>query len=416
MHFTSIKILFFVFAKAVAASGIIFFTMYFTAVLGVLLTGKFLFLLSISIGFSIYLKAGLENLIIKRMAIYESESDWAGYSLIWKYAHELLLRRALNLMLFFIILSLASWWFGATWWWQILVIFIIAIAISLMGLLSSRMKANSQPAYSVFEEVNGVLLMCIPIYLLISDLIIGGHYSHIALPLTFLLTCLVVYVIGLLLASGILMPSVKGLKVELEAERLDFYLISISTFLMHWGVLVVVGFILDEQSVAIYNAAHRTAFLVNFILLLVNIILAPKLAVLHSRGQYRDLFVIMRRSVIFMSLVAFPVCLILIVFSSNIMAIYGSVFDSGSIVLCILSFAQLINVVTGPVGFFLNMSGHQRVMRNLVLTVSVITLLSLIFLGSAFGMLGIATAIAAGIIVQNIAAARIGWRVLRANI
>jgi O-antigen/teichoic acid export membrane protein len=43
-----------------------------------------------------------------------------------------------------------------------------------------------------------------------------------------------------------------------------------------------------------------------------------------------------------------------------LLGLYGEAFRSGASVLVVLAIGQIVNGATGPVGYLLNMTGHER--------------------------------------------------------
>jgi O-antigen/teichoic acid export membrane protein len=77
-------------------------------------------------------------------------------------------------------------------------------------------------------------------------------------------------------------------------------------------------------------------------------------------------------------------------------------------VFIILIFGQVINVITGAVAMLLNMTGHEKEMRTIMLKSLFITAVLFIVLTGLIGVFGAAISISVGLILQNSLAS---WRV-----
>jgi len=87
----------------------------------------------------------------------------------------------------------------------------------------------------------------------------------------------------------------------------------------------------------------------------------------------------------------------------------GEGFEPAAPLLQIIALAQLVNVATGSVGFLLNMTGHERYMRNIALLCSSAGLVGFLVLTPWFGAFGAALALAFVLVAQNLLAMFFVW-------
>jgi O-antigen/teichoic acid export membrane protein len=111
-----------------------------------------------------------------------------------------------------------------------------------------------------------------------------------------------------------------------------------------------------------------------------------------------------------MGVFATPMVLILCLFPRTILGAIGPQLAVAAPLLVILSLGQLVNVVSGSVGFLLNMTGHERDMRNIVLVSGPFAILAALALIPPFGVTGAAVATALAVSMQNLGAV---WMVKR---
>jgi O-antigen/teichoic acid export membrane protein len=139
------------------------------------------------------------------------------------------------------------------------------------------------------------------------------------------------------------------------------WLVAGMRFLMNQTDILLLGILVDTTTAGIYGVASRLARLVTFGLSAANSISAPLISELHSRGDVdalqRMVTFTCRGTTLWSLLFAGAV----IVFSSPLLALYGQEFRAGAPVLLVLAVGQIVNGATGPVGFLLNMTGHERV-------------------------------------------------------
>ncbi|MDO6461488.1 polysaccharide biosynthesis C-terminal domain-containing protein [Granulosicoccaceae sp. 1_MG-2023] len=174
--------------------------------------------------------------------------------------------------------------------------------------------------------------------------------------------------------------------------------------LVNWsGILVASVFVLPER-IAELAAAQRVSMLVAFILVVANMVVAPKFArlwVTDQLGLLERLVKITSRVMIFVaSVVLFSV----FVFAEDIMGLFGAGFKDSSALLVILSIGQFVNVATGSVGMLLNMSGHERDFRRVTSFSGPLAFLLSVVGAAYWGIFGAAIATAVSLGVQNVLA------------
>jgi O-antigen/teichoic acid export membrane protein len=186
--------------------------------------------------------------------------------------------------------------------------------------------------------------------------------------------------------------------------------ISLLTILQEVMDMLLAGIWLDSQALGVYAIALRAVMAIRFASFAVNTIAAPQFAALYAQGKMTDLDHLTRHTALLASLVCLPFAILYLAIPQTVMHLFGEDFTGGAAVLLILTIGQLINTFTGSIGELLVMTGHEKVMRNLVL-MSMLTSLSLqVILTPRYGMIGAALASASGIILFNVTAALFAWR------
>lgn len=157
-----------------------------------------------------------------------------------------------------------------------------------------------------------------------------------------------------------------------------------------------------NADVGIFSVAYRTAMVTSYILVAVNTIAAPKFASLYKQGDMKALGSMARNSAKLMTLVASPIFLLFVLSPGWVMRLFGSQFVEGAAVLIILALGQFVNVATGSVGCLLMMSGHERLMRNNVIGISILHLATCLLLIPWAGAIGAAIATAISLAAMNL--------------
>lgn len=191
---------------------------------------------------------------------------------------------------------------------------------------------------------------------------------------------------------------------ELFQSCLPLWIVVIMQQTVQWSGQFIAGVWVEPEQIAQLAVAQRTAMLVTFILMAVNLVVAPRFADLYKQGKHKELESLALVSVKLMVLFALPIVLMMLVFSEFLMGLFGDGFQGGSHLLQILAIGQFINVVTGSVGYLLTMSGHEKDMRNTSLISGPIALALGFSLIPVFGATGAAVTTAIAIATQNLIA------------
>ncbi len=267
-------------------------------------------------------------------------------------------------------------------------------------LLSSQLQALRLVPQSIFVLSIGVPLgvaLCawvLPVY---SAMAVGGLYVSAGA---------VTLALGLFwwYRSVPKAPIVVVDKSELWASCLPLWVTTMMSVLALWSSQFIAGVWVSAEEVAQLAVAQRTANLVSFILVAVNLVVAPRFAALYKQGKHEELRRLALRSVRLMSLVGGPVVLFLCLFPAWVMSFFGPEYRAAAPLMVILALGQFVNVITGSVGFLLTMSGHERDMRNVVLFSGPFAVLAALVLTPWYGVTGAALATALAVSVQNLGA------------
>ena len=158
------------------------------------------------------------------------------------------------------------------------------------------------------------------------------------------------------------------------------------------------------EQLAILAVARRTAILTSFILMAVNLVVAPKFAALYKQGKTNELESIALQATRLMVLFALPIVGFMLLFPEWLMWLFGEEYKAGANLLRILAVGQFINVMTGSVGFLLSMSGHERDLRNVVFICGPMAIILALILTPLYGVTGAAVATAIALASQNLLA------------
>lgn len=191
---------------------------------------------------------------------------------------------------------------------------------------------------------------------------------------------------------------------ELWKSSSNLWVAATMILLVQWSANITAGFFVDPEEFAYLSAAQRTAGLISFVLVVINMTVAPRFAKLWKAQKIEELSSLAGRSTLAMILAAMPLFCGALFFSDKVMLLFGPEYLAGSHLLMIMAFGQIINVATGSVGYLLNMSGHDKDFRRITLVSGITSILIAVSATWQWGVEGAAYATAFAIAMQNILA------------
>lgn len=185
-------------------------------------------------------------------------------------------------------------------------------------------------------------------------------------------TLFITFLAFLLLVMWHLLTMKKGLPREVfsseamykikEWLKTSLSLLLVSGFLMiiNRTDVIMLGIFSTKAQVGIYNVAYKVATLTSFILMAVNAIAAPTISELYHQGKMKELQQFARKiaHLIFWPTLVFSAGLA--IFAGFILGLFGKAFINGKILLIILLVGRLVGSCVGSVGYYLNLTGHER--------------------------------------------------------
>lgn len=183
---------------------------------------------------------------------------------------------------------------------------------------------------------------------------------------------------------------------------LPLWIVLVMSQLIQWSGQFIAGAYVSPEQIAQLAAAQRTALLSSFVLMAVNLVVAPRFAAMHRQGDMDGVRRVALMSVRMMLLAATPIIALMLLFPDWLMWLFGDGFEAGAPLLRILAIGQFVNLATGPVGYLLMMTGHEKDMRNSLLLIAPASVLVSFWLIPAYGAVGAALATALAVASQNL--------------
>lgn len=222
-----------------------------------------------------------------------------------------------------------------------------------------------------------------------------------------LFTTIVAFIIGcILLAKAIsLLPQTNLPKYDAKAwsrSILPFLLIGLTHTINNKTDTLMLGYIKAPELVGMYFVSSRGAEIIGFILMAVNLSIAPEIARLYAEGNLNRLQKLITKSSQITFFTSFLLGGLFVVCGTWFLKLFGSEFTQGYLALIILCTAQIFNSFIGSVGILLDMTGHEK---DSAIGISLSSVCNIIFNAvfiPRWGMEGAAIATAISIFIWNI--------------
>lgn len=166
--------------------------------------------------------------------------------------------------------------------------------------------------------------------------------------------------------------------------------------------IILVGSLAGLSAAAIYAAATRFLLLGQMAARAVSLSAQPLLGEALARGDRSDAQQLYQASTAWLVLVAWPLYLVLIVFGSEVLTVFGPGYSAGDTALLILCSAMLVATSCGMVDMVLTMAGKSLWNLGNVLLAFVVNLGLDLLLIPQIGILGAAIGWASAIVAANL--------------
>lgn len=166
--------------------------------------------------------------------------------------------------------------------------------------------------------------------------------------------------------------------------------------------VLMLGSMVSTDVAGIYSAASRISAFVAFGLIAMNAIAAPTISELHARKDMRRLQHLCGMTSTVAFGFALPAFVLFVVARKPILLLFGTGFEAGHAALVILMGGQLVNALSGPSGFMLTMTGHEKPAAYILCAGTLLNVLLNALLIPRYGMNGAAFATAVSIALWNL--------------
>ncbi|AOE50151.1 lipopolysaccharide biosynthesis protein [Kangiella sediminilitoris] len=384
-------------SKSIAMSGAVVLQWVLAQHLTLTEVGNFVTLLVLLAGLSVVFRYGSDQLLLREGGHHYNQKDYNGLSAVFSILYRYVLKRGLLLTIVLtpILIYFLVYIQGTLTLYTSAVFILVAPFYGLLLLIAAFYRASERHVIAPLWEQGGVSLATTLVLILLWPFT----------AISFNTSLIIFLLLTLILAVPFAFKAFKNLGSDTDIhinDRIDFGWIQMSSFVTQWGVVIALGALGESEEVGLLTTSLRIAMLVNFILIVFNSFLGPKFAGYSYTDQMNKLKALAKRSSLMMFLIAIIPSSILFFASDSVLALFGSEYIAGALMLKVFVIAQLFNVFTGSVLVSLNMTGNQRYVRKLVMSTGAVTLVLIIPVVVYWGGLGAAIFIATVNIVSNL--------------
>jgi O-antigen/teichoic acid export membrane protein len=175
------------------------------------------------------------------------------------------------------------------------------------------------------------------------------------------------------------------------------------TFIIGQTGVIMLGIFRSEAEVGYYAIAVKLATLTTFVLGAVNSMAGPKFSELFHLNKLDELFHIAKKSAKLIFFLTTPILIGFIVFGKPILSLFfGNKFVVVYPALVLLATGQFVNSISGPSGLFMDMTGNQKILRNITIVAASANILLSLKLIPDYGLIGAAISAMISISFVNI--------------
>ena len=180
-----------------------------------------------------------------------------------------------------------------------------------------------------------------------------------------------------------------------------FFVSSLNLVFQRVDVLLV-GLFLGAREAGVYAVAFRTAALASILQTAMNTTVAPRISKLFWSDRRDELEATVLRAIRLIILPSLVLTVVLVVFGGPLLSLFGDSFRDGRSALAVYAVGQLVSVSNGPVGWLMNLTGHQT-QSAIVNGVSAgACLVGYLVLIPTLGIVGAAAANAGAVVLKNV--------------
>jgi len=183
---------------------------------------------------------------------------------------------------------------------------------------------------------------------------------------------------------------------------LPLMVVSATTMIASNADSIMLGWLSNAREVGFYSVAARLALLTSFFHAITVSTLSPKIASLYNENKKVELQLMVQKVTQGLLFIGLFSTVVFILGGKFILQLWGEVFIISHWPLIILSIGQLFNIGTGATGIILIMTGHEKIVGYITISSAILNLILNFILIPHYGASGAAIATASTVTIENI--------------
>ena len=189
--------------------------------------------------------------------------------------------------------------------------------------------------------------------------------------------------------------------IEIFKTSFPMALSAIAYFIMQSIDIIILSIYEGFDQIAYYSVSVKLAMVTTLALMSVNIVIAPRIAEIYEKKEFKSLQQLIKHSTRIIFLMSICVLSILFFFSEEILNLFGEGYVVATNALIFLLAAQFFNAVSGPGAIYLNMTGRQKTLNKILIAGLAINMALNFYLIPTHGINGAAIATLVSLVVWN---------------
>ena len=369
--------------------------------------------------FTLVSKLGLDTVSIKYIASYCAEKSYFGIVSFRKKALSIILITSIfsSIVMYFGASYIAEFIGANSYHIKITSFFIFPLSVFMFHYQNMR-GLKEIGGYSFFFWTSQAL------FSLLAILVLTIFSKDENIPLYAYLISLIIISLGSFFSFSYFLKNKKNrneflLTKKISDSTANILKISIPLmlaqavhFIMSWtdklmlGILdspdVISGVATNSAQIGVYHTAFKLSMFATIGLMAVKSIASPKFAELYKKNDLKILEKVTQQSTKLIFWTTLPLVIVFILFSEQLMLLFGEEFRIGIFSFIILSLGRVVVSFSGAAGNLLQMCGKQVIFMNVAIVGSVINIVLNFSLIPLFGINGSAFATMISLVVFNL--------------
>lgn len=284
------------------------------------------------------------------------------------------------------------------------VCFILIFCISYQAIISQSLRGSGRTTLGVFADNTSAMILFVLVLGLLNFFDLTATLDDIVALLA------TSYFLALLSSSIILfyvtynsnnigfIETKQIFKFCMSAFVINIVNVSISETALH-----IAAFVLTTRDLAVFGASFRFVKSMFLPLMIVNIVVEPLIVKFITSKETKELEKLLRGAATLAAIPSVAAMFLLILFGDYAMSfVFGDFYSKSHNIVVVMSIGYIVNVITGPCGALLIMSGNEKVAMHINVFMLLVSIILAFFFMKYFDGLGVAAGFSVGMIIGNI--------------